>query len=246
MAVMASWSFTDNGMTQEFMQLVNGLKAGPLALQPSTAPETDAEQEAAASMAMGYSALNHTTRQGERAVSWYRGPLVPLPVQPESLSTWPVSDAALRFDPARAMLDVSYAAAWQLGRLLVLSDTEVAQALFEWRRQNQMTLSRLAARIGLARVLPSLGLAPDRESLLAPRPAVARLAGFLGEQLGPTLLGENGAGPADELGPPADPSGLRRLREEMPGLLSEDELDELMAGEDAAPAIARRIVEGTE
>jgi hypothetical protein len=240
LAVMTSWAFTDNGMTREFKTLAEGLEKGPLALPPPAGdPPPGPEADAAAALAMGYVPLNHTTRQGERAVSWYRGPFVPVPVQAEQTSTWPVSDAALRFDPEYGMLDVSYAAAWQLGRLLMLADTDVAQALFDWRRGNQTKLLRLATRGELTKLLPSLEIPVERRTLLAPRPVVSRISSLLVDALGPLLSGDRPG--RLTLG---DPSGLDDLRGSIPGLLDAEELEELLVAEDAVAAIARRIREG--
>ena len=36
------------------------------------------------------------------------------------------------------MLDVSYAAAWQLGRLLCLQDKVLAHDLYQWKRGNEL------------------------------------------------------------------------------------------------------------
>jgi hypothetical protein len=240
LAVMASWSFTDNGTAGRFEQLVDDLDKGPLAgPAPEAAPATGPEQDAADALAMGYTPLTHTTRQGEQAVSWYRGPLVPLPVQPETTTTWPASDAALRFDPGRGMLDVSYAAAWQLGRLLILASTDVAQALFDWRRGNQTKLLRLAVRGQLRQRLSSLAI--PHEALLAPSPVVSRISSMLAERLGPLLTGSGAEGPNAHGLTLGDPTGLRHLRGQEPGLLGADELEELMAADDPVDAIARKI-----
>ena len=75
-------------------------------------------------------------RQGEKTVSWYRGPLVPLnydkPVQIQE----PVScaDELLRYDPDIGLFDTTYAAAWQLGRLLALQNQSFALALNQARK----------------------------------------------------------------------------------------------------------------
>ena len=94
---------------------------------------------------MGYTGLNHELRGGGRTVSWYRGPLLPSAKRGRVLKG-PVTspDAVTRFDPETGLLDMSYAAAWQLGRLLALQDKAFATALYLWKRKNEKTL---AARI---------------------------------------------------------------------------------------------------
>jgi hypothetical protein len=86
--------------------------------------------------ALGYTAFNHVMRQGEKTVSWYRGPLVPLDyVKPKQVQE-PVqcADELLRYDSETGLFDVTYAAAWQLGRLLALQNHGFALALNRARR----------------------------------------------------------------------------------------------------------------
>ena len=75
-------------------------------------------------------------RQGEKTVSWYRGPLVPLnyhkPAQVQELVS--CADELLRYDPDIGLFDVTYAAAWQLGRLLALQNQSFALALNRTRK----------------------------------------------------------------------------------------------------------------
>jgi hypothetical protein len=173
MAVLTSWSFTDDGQdAQAFSQRLDALGAGALAV-------TSGDAAADAVLAQGYVPMRHTTRQGETVTSLYRGPLVPLPLAPPATPpSYSCPDAALRFDPATGLLDVSYAAAWQLGRLLALGDREVAQAIFQWRRGQRQRLAQLAGRITLTRRFPSLDLGTGTGALLrghAVRGAVARL-----------------------------------------------------------------------
>jgi hypothetical protein len=87
--------------------------------------------------ARGYTALEHLMRQGERTVSWFRGPLVPLnyakPVQVGELVG--CADELLRYDPDWGLFDASFAAAWQMGRLLALQNQGFASALDRVRRR---------------------------------------------------------------------------------------------------------------
>ena len=79
--------------------------------------------------------LEHRMAGGERGAAWYRGPLLvygsavtlPLPVRR--------ADDLLMLEKATGMTDVSYAAAWTLGRLLALRDPAVGVPLHQWKRQ---------------------------------------------------------------------------------------------------------------
>jgi len=80
----------------------------------------------------GYVPLNHRLRDGASTISWYRGPLVPDRVgdQRELPLLGQSADELTRYDPETGMYDVSYTAAWELGRLLTLRDEPVA--LQDW------------------------------------------------------------------------------------------------------------------
>jgi hypothetical protein len=84
----------------------------------------------------GYVPLSHTARQGNRMVSWYRGPLLPGSgeARPQAWSAITSSDQLTRFLTDVGMFDVSYASAFELGRLLLLRNKRVSVALFNWKR----------------------------------------------------------------------------------------------------------------
>jgi len=129
LAVLATWSFTSRGPT--FRDLLDALDAGWLRVMPSRPVQNETVGKA---LELGYVPLSHRLRQGDRTVSWYRGALVPVVVPPEIRNlTYTNADEALQFDPAAGLFDVSYASAWQLGRLLALQAPAFAQALFHWK-----------------------------------------------------------------------------------------------------------------
>jgi hypothetical protein len=78
---------------------------------------------------------------GENATSWYRGPLGPSPTKRESsqpqsegnYGPYIYSDHAMHYDPGTGIFNHAYSAAWQIGRLLALSDASFAQGMFNWR-----------------------------------------------------------------------------------------------------------------
>ena len=86
-------------------------------------------------LSQGYAPIKHDTRQGNHLVSWYRSPLLPgkslaadvaLPVR--------TSDELVRYFKDVGMFDTTYAAAWELGRLLTLRSKKVSVSLFNWKR----------------------------------------------------------------------------------------------------------------
>ncbi|HEX8218985.1 MAG TPA: hypothetical protein VF914_07195 [Chloroflexia bacterium] len=109
---------------------------------------------------MGYLPLPHVMREGSKTVSWYHGPLVPwdnaetveLPVR--------AADQLVRYDPAIGMFDVSYAAAWELGRLLTLQSKRASTSLYAWKRNHAQAL--LAAEQHVLH-LPFPSHSPDLE-----------------------------------------------------------------------------------
>jgi len=154
LAILGSWSFTCAGSNdfKAHMDLLNFDLKNPLEpddrkqlpdswLHLPHAPYNDnnlqgAEDIVNAAYSRGYTAFNHYMRQGEKTVSWYRGPLVPLnydkPAQVQMLVT--CADELLRYDPDYGLFDVTYAAAWQLGRLLALQNQSFALALNRARK----------------------------------------------------------------------------------------------------------------
>ena len=104
----------------------------------SQAGDPNAAPEVKEAFERGFAALDHHIRNGENTVSWYRGPLVPLWYRKlETYPYLPSADAALRYNYETGLLDASYAAAWQLGRLLALQNTHFARALYRYRNQER-------------------------------------------------------------------------------------------------------------
>ncbi len=96
----------------------------------------------------GYVPLKHHLRNFQTTVSWYHSPLLPGKNQQPFSFKFPVrvADQLLVYDREIGMFDSSYAAAWQLGRLLALQDKSLSVNLFNWKRQylqQQMTTGTL-------------------------------------------------------------------------------------------------------
>jgi hypothetical protein len=89
--------------------------------------------------------LPHRFRTGESGASWYGGPLVPGVADDTDadLALLPAdsADSLVTYHEQLGMLDVTFAAAWELGRLLALQRRDVTAALAAWRR-NQLLAAR--------------------------------------------------------------------------------------------------------
>ncbi|MCO6358753.1 DUF4230 domain-containing protein [Roseivirga pacifica] len=132
---LTDWSFTclaDSG--ESFSELLNSVDQGGLNL-PGIG-HTTADQY----LSRGAVALPHHLKEGGETVSWYHGPLVSgdSPDNNQDLYKDNViqsSDDLLRLDSDLGMLDTSYAAAWELGRMLTLNNKDMAMKIYAWKRQ---------------------------------------------------------------------------------------------------------------
>ncbi len=131
LVTLQSWRFASPPEAQQsFTSLLLGLNHAPstLRLQPNSDPL--AEQY----LAQGYTLVPHTMREANQSASWYHSPLgvgshsdlLPLPA--------PAADQLVRYDAATGIFDVAYAAAWQLGRLMILRSKQISTNLYAWKR----------------------------------------------------------------------------------------------------------------
>lgn len=134
LVTLASWSFRAAGMT--FAERLSTIDCGALRLPDPSSGAGPALDTAQRAVRLGYCPLAHRTRAGDATLAWYRGPFVPGAVLDGIADpAEPVADAdaLLRYDPETAIFDISYAAAWQLGRLLAMADAEFARRLRAWK-----------------------------------------------------------------------------------------------------------------
>jgi hypothetical protein len=182
LVVLASWSFTALKLPGTFVDLLADLaenRGGVRLLRlpgaegappPPPAPgDARALGEAAAreALELGYVALRNEMRSGEVATSWFRGPLAAAPTaRDHAYGPYRLSDHAVHYDPATGLFDHAYAGAWQIGRLLALSDGPFARALFDWRRGWLSSLrARTASEAVEARVADALSLDAEPRAL---------------------------------------------------------------------------------
>lgn len=88
----------------------------------------------------GCAAVQHFLRkQDKKTISWYQGPFMSsqrtYKSLPEEVSC---SDQLLIYDKLSGMLETSYAAAWELGRLMTLTDKHFSVDFFKWKHELAM------------------------------------------------------------------------------------------------------------
>jgi hypothetical protein len=134
--VLAHWSFTTNdGAT--FETLMRDIDIGLLGTVPELAADAPPTPDGPEIVQTGHIGLDHHTRRGDPVRAWYRGPLVPFPTDRDPVdSTRPL--LAHSADQIRRVVpdgreDLSLAAAFEIGRLLGLSQLSVVSALLRFR-----------------------------------------------------------------------------------------------------------------
>ena len=136
LVVLESWTFTDDeDGIHTFGQLMKGLDAAPFGGGSSA----DSEDYVTQMLSRGYVPIEYQPACSSATFAWYRGPLAPQPVaeptqddadaNADAVGRFDRADAALIFDAAHGLFDLSYASAWQLGRLTALASPEIAGEL---------------------------------------------------------------------------------------------------------------------
>ncbi len=153
--VLAHWSFTATN-DGDFRSLAQALDVGLLGTQYGSVygvdPDGDPDRKVEHPNAprpddpprpappevteTGHVALPQTTRRGDTTTAWYRGPFGPLPTDRDPAdSPLPAVSDQLRVLTPDGREDVSLAAAFEIGRLLGLSQPALVRALLAWRSE---------------------------------------------------------------------------------------------------------------
>lgn len=196
--VLTHWSFTSQP-EGDFAWLMQHLDVGMLGTPPKPPPAGQAPpppdpRPALQVAATGHIALAATSRRGEQATVWYRGPctsraiLRPAPADPNGVLAH-TADQLRQVGPD-GRENVSLAIAFEIGRMLAASQPGVVAALLDWRRAGYAP-ARLDAILG------SGGTA--LHDLLNASLAQARPVFSAGVVAG--LLSDLGQGSAARLGP---------------------------------------------
>ena len=152
---LKSWRFSClderiGGHELNFTGLLRSVEVGKLHLPEKILQQSasvDEKDEAREYLSRGFLPLPHHLRNGQETVSWYHGPLIPDKKMGKSSVQLPAraADALLGFDSRYELYDVSYSAAWELGRLLALQDSSFSLALYHWKRANARQQKEVSA-----------------------------------------------------------------------------------------------------
>ncbi|MEV5508177.1 hypothetical protein [Streptomyces orinoci] len=160
LCVLHSWSFTSDPDGRVNASALLGNLVAPAHEDPEnlvlrlTSPAVSDSTDEAASYArrrleLGYVPVPYRLLSGETTYGWYRGPFTPVTAAPtrDFIRDEPrtTADHALIYDPEHGLFDVSYAAAWTLGRTLALSDPDYAEEITRARRELANTATRTMA-----------------------------------------------------------------------------------------------------
>lgn len=108
----------------------------------------------------GHLKMNVAERSGETEVAFYRGPLVPFQLTRDPLGPYHSADQARRGSVETGGEDISYATAFECGRLMAAADGRLAQELMRWRREAYKVSAR-ADSLNLVAKSIALLEAPD-------------------------------------------------------------------------------------
>lgn len=188
--VLLRWSFTSVG-DATFEQLMKHVDNGLLGTRGVTPKEPEGRAPLEVTET-GHVGLDQRTRRGDLVRAWYRGPLLPHPADLVA----PRLPLAHTGDQLRSVIpdgreDLSLAAAFEIGRLLALSQPSMVAALLEWRQRDYQVARGHAIWDG---VIADLGLTG----------VVMNAAPSLGILLSRAFAGAAATAPGAVIGPPRE------------------------------------------
>lgn len=154
LASLASWDYYCKPAEFTFDYLMKNLNVGMLQSHhlETAKSKGKAYEYLANAMEGGYTPLKYYPRQGGETVAMYRGPLTPViadsnPQQTEDI--YLAGGSSMIYDQSKGIYDVSYAVAWQIGRLMGLSDSHFSRTLLTWKRKFNERIEKFLERYNL-------------------------------------------------------------------------------------------------
>lgn len=184
-----------NGAAATAVLLVQGGNMLRLRLPVTSAPQPSGSPQALAQAALqqGYAPLAYDTRIGDSTFGWYHGPFVPNPVEPFSeTQAFESSAAATIYDSDTGTFDLTYASAWETGRMLALSARSHSTSAMSLKKslRKSVNLLRERTRLRLDHGVESMDATTSAEALaelLRPKGASASFVNWMKSDLGQRL-----------------------------------------------------------
>ncbi|HEY2598860.1 MAG TPA: hypothetical protein VGJ79_10335 [Candidatus Dormibacteraeota bacterium] len=144
LVLLYSWTFecTGVGTFRDYVQRINVSTMGTVE-DEGHPPVIDT----------GHIPVTVMDRAGVQENVWYRGPFVPMPLTRDPL-TYHSADQCRRVTPETGAEDISYAAAFECGRLLAAADPRLAQELMRWRREPYRQSVRIDSLAAIQAAIP--------------------------------------------------------------------------------------------
>lgn len=196
LVLLHSWQFecTGVGTFRDYVQRINVSTMG-----------TVEEQGHPPVIDTGHIPITVMDRSGVQEDVWYRGPFVPMPLTRDPL-TYHSADQCRRVTPETGAEDISYAAAFECGRLMAAADPRLAQELMRWRREPYRQSVRTDSLLAIQAAIP-LNQALDIHQPVVPVVA-ANAAGSI--VTGISLIGDKYGIGAVSHAPGLDPGQLQQ------------------------------------
>ncbi|MDW3195104.1 MAG: hypothetical protein R8G66_22210 [Cytophagales bacterium] len=139
--VLTSWEFESQPVKINFEQRSKALNANAFRYTDGQIKSMSGFKD---KLESGLVPLPHTFRNNDRGLSWYRGPLVPtvnnnwkdVHFLKDQIGTQTATDAdrLLLYHAKDGMMDISYAAAYELGRVLSLQNPDYLKNLRQYKK----------------------------------------------------------------------------------------------------------------
>ena len=144
LVLLHSWVFecSDTGTFRDYVQRVNVSMMGTVEEQGHP-PVADT----------GHIPITVMDRAGVQESVWYRGPFVPMPLTRDPL-TYHSADQCRRVTPETGAEDVTYAAAFEAGRMMAAADPRLGQELMRWRRESYRQSVRIDSLAAIQAAIP--------------------------------------------------------------------------------------------
>ncbi len=145
LVVLKAWRFSVGDSAHSISGKLKNLDAGLIGDDQRDAIPKQGVTDAP----LGVTLLPYRMRRGSVTAAYYHGPLIatttvppvePVGASPDLLRTLRSPDHLIRYREGLGVFDVTYAAAWELGRLLALSSGSFAKSLIRWKHEHKTTL----------------------------------------------------------------------------------------------------------